>query len=569
MCQIKTHAGQPASERRCDCDTSAARRLRRHNATAIAVFSDQATPLMDRSEAEPVIEEVDVEKLTMQTIESIANDVQTIKKFMDDHNSGNYTEPTTITLEDGTEHEISRRTRYTELAAIAEKQTIKLGDTINQLVEYRTGITDASIAEVNKAEKERLEKQLIEILAAKASIDSYKAETWPAFTDETGKTFNSDTMCYRAMKADNPDALAYYDRCKQHNETGTQYQANLNKAFRGKDDETIKLTAMKRAELIKVLSEMREIGGTIKVADNSSKPAIKVLQEVEQVYPRAWVEASNQDTAFRAKTTVSRAHYSGGSFQDSYKVSDKRSMQTKDKDWVPDPLNRYQAGEWIKTDENGDWTDPATGAEYSTNPLSNEQGWIYTDLEYKYSYRNSVNNELVKPKGNGWKLKQIREETYDPATRTHATKLVELYARPVKERKRISSTLQPELTISGKGKDGYEVGLHEFAHRVENTKTVGVYIEALEEAHIKRRTTDEDGVQQKLQKIYAGKKEYGRPDNFADLYMGKEYSQGYREILSTGAESVFGDSFGGLIGLGNYKSDPEMKGLIVGLWASA
>ena len=92
----------------------------------------------------------------------------------------------------------------------------------------------------------------------------------------------------------------------------------------------------------------------------------------------------------------------------------------------------------------------------------------------------------------------------------------------------------------------------------------------MEEAFLKRRTTDPTtGERENLQTIYKGTKERGRPDNFVNLYMGKEYSDGSREVLSTGAEAVFHGSFGSLVGLGRQKADPEMKKFIIGLWASA
>lgn len=567
MCQIKKYENEPAGERRCNCDTSTARRLRRHNAAAISAFSDQVTPLMDHSKEEPILEEVDMDKLTMSTIRSITDDIKILKDVMFKRLGRD--EVITIILEDGTEHSISNRTLPFEIAAIAEKQTVKLGDTINQLVEYRTGITDESIVECDTEERARVLKSFEERVAEKEAILKFKQETWPSIVDENGKYQSSDRAFYLDYKVGNEVALAYKTRCDESNELSAIHDVEKNLTEKGKNPKSLEMTAAKREELLNVLREMRELGGTIAVADNSSKVAVKILREVEKVYPSDWVAASNQDEALRAKTTVGRAHYSGGAYQDEYKVSNKMTMVTTDNDWEPNPLNRYESGEWIKIDNNSSWEDPNTKIIYESNASEGNATWVHSELEYRYSHKDSTTGILIKPKGRNWKLTTIQENAWNYDTKNYENKLVELYARPVSTRNLVSSTAQPELTISGKGEIGYGIGLHEFAHRVENTKTVGAYIESVEEAHIKRRTTDENGVQQKLQKIYVGKKEYARPDNFVDLYMGKEYSQGYREILSTGAEAVFSDSFGGLIGLGRYKSDPEMKGLIVGLWASA
>jgi hypothetical protein len=50
--------------------------------------------------------------------------------------------------------------------------------------------------------------------------------------------------------------------------------------------------------------------------------------------------------------------------------------------------------------------------------------------------------------------------------------------------------------------------------------------------------------------------------------MGKEYTDGYREVLSMGMEAIFSGSQGSLIGLGNFKPDPDMKNFIIGLLAT-
>jgi hypothetical protein len=128
---------------------------------------------------------------------------------------------------------------------------------------------------------------------------------------------------------------------------------------------------------------------------------------------------------------------------------------------------------------------------------------------------------------------------------------------------------------SGQTQAAKNVALHELAHRIEASPKVGRYITTMEEQFLTSRTTDKDtGVRESLVQIYPRSKEYGRKDDFTDLYMGKEYPTDhsgtrYREVLSTGAEAVFGTSFGNLAGLGRKKPDQDMRNFIIGLWASA
>lgn len=58
-----------------------------------------------------------------------------------------------------------------------------------------------------------------------------------------------------------------------------------------------------------------------------------------------------------------------------------------------------------------------------------------------------------------------------------------------------------------------------------------------------------------------------RPDSFINHYMGKIYDHPATEIMSMGMEAVFTRTQGGLPGVGNSVSDPEMRNFVLGILA--
>lgn len=96
-------------------------------------------------------------------------------------------------------------------------------------------------------------------------------------------------------------------------------------------------------------------------------------------------------------------------------------------------------------------------------------------------------------------------------------------------------------------------------------------IMGLEGEFLRRRTSFPDPanssgpmLREKPAPIYGGSGEMARPDHFAEVYMGKEYPDGYTEVLSMGMESLFAGSYGGLIGVNSHRADPEMRNFILG-----
>lgn len=569
--------------RRCTgSDSSEKRRARRYNSKALAGYGVSYNSTLVQ-EIEEVLESVETTTTpTLEGIKSKVSEMELLKELVANLADPYLPEirakyPIHVLLEDGRSiyaehpsiikvlptHELDETqpesfvNSLEEFLGVIEENTRKIGNDINQLVEAESGITVDMIRNAGE------DVSILEVELTKAK-EKYNNQT--ELIKELATRKGALTV-YSPELRDDPEYKTLYDKWEESREEVTTRQAALNKVMTRGSEEALALVSKQRETLIKVLQDIRPLGGTLVVDSGSVKARVKQLEEAVSIYPTAWIEESNDREPPVVKTASRRAHYSDGIWQDKYEFRPVSRKLHKEVDWQPDPNNKYEIltikmPDEIKMGEK--WLNPNDGKEYERDDYG--PIWITTSVEYA-SFYNGTNREIA-PKGRGWTKIILKEKGYNGGEieimeRTNWYKIS-------KRRVRTESHLKPELTISGKGERAHETALHEYAHRIESTKKIGRYIQNIEEAFIKRRTTNsETGEQEKLQRIYQGKKELARPDNFVDLYMGKQYNDGYREILSTGAESVFGSNYGSLIGLGGKKADLEMKDLIVGLWASA
>jgi hypothetical protein len=109
------------------------------------------------------------------------------------------------------------------------------------------------------------------------------------------------------------------------------------------------------------------------------------------------------------------------------------------------------------------------------------------------------------------------------------------------------------INLSGTGVEGRRrVAFHEMGHRFED-RYPGII--KLEKQFYDRRTAGES-----LKWLGPGYKtsEVTRKDNFLSPYMGKEYADGYHELLSMGLESLYTGSY-------DLAKDPDFYDFILGL----
>ncbi len=607
--------------RRCASDNSEARRARRNNARLLTQY--KTSPTSPTSPDYRIAEPEEIENLnlvslnqteqpaqlvTIESIQAQAEEIQALQEivsFNSTHTNWTGEFPKKVELADGTKvyafnpmniviinpdeeddqdlanERIVNRPNLTwgqstmYLTDLCERLTLQIGHDVNQLVTEQTGIKDEDIAAISKEA----------IGESEARFNSLVAEEDSLRQEEILYAHSKDKM-YRELRNDGDEhALELWKRHAELTQEIIEARTILSVCLKEASGKTQELLEKKQKTLVDVLAKIRPLGGTLEVSEKSSKPAAKILQEALAVYPTAWIEASNAKESPLIKKTTSRAHYSDGAWQQSYVIKHIITNDRKDLDWKPNPLEKYSVSyekieaKWRDTDKNEayyEWTDE-NGNLTHTMTKADQSLWKHTSVEYYSSIYNATPDK--KPKGNGWQRAVHVDTIVENGIVVEREKT--MWWRPVKRRTPVEGWSQAEITVSGTGEKARSVALHEFAHRTESTKKIGYYIQQVEEAFLRRRTTqvrtivNGDGkeitapLREDLQRIYDGKKEYGRPDNFTDLYMGKEYQDGYREVLSTGAEAIFSNSFGSLIGLAKRKADYEMKDLIVGFWASA
>lgn len=123
--------------------------------------------------------------------------------------------------------------------------------------------------------------------------------------------------------------------------------------------------------------------------------------------------------------------------------------------------------------------------------------------------------------------------------------------------------LSPEMEKSHK-QDESATWIHEMTHRMEHAHEI--FFVKMEETFLIRRTSV-NGVREKS--AGSGPELIIYEDAFARKYMGREYAKPNSwEVLTVGAESIFGAQNGGLIGVGDYKSDEDARRFILGAWAT-
>lgn len=347
------------------------------------------------------------------------------------------------------------------------------------------------------------------------------------------------------------------DAKKAANRESMDAHLKVQEIIAGKDAETIALMDKIAEGNRKAIAEVRAVGNEPVQFRNTIRGGQGEVNSfnsiVAETFPDDWVKKSNElgNLALkRAPKNNGRAHY----ISVRENAPEYRSfMRSK-----PDPGDDRFEGWTEKLDENG-------------NPTGHWHG-LKRDFVELRNHRNYKKYDGDVPKGTGWKRGNAmgnRGNLIPGWVRDNATDL--------KYQKSLSAP-EAEITMYvGQGpQETRRVVTHEFSHRVEDANR---HIPMLEEGFLASRTTLENGKREPL-KVYkkgalvgtvafnSGKYEVTREDNFVDPYMGKEYTDYSREVLSMGSEAVFSGSRGGLVGIGASKSDPQMRNWILGVYAT-
>lgn len=546
-------------QRRCPCDTSEARRLRRQNSAA----RNEYAVLVEESVEPKTLPAVEVTE--PYTTESIQAEMASLHTLAAEMKAQNADSNAIMLAYDKKLNDIGAGVEYlaeTKYGALTDKELVSA-------VEMATLKAEAAAVECRNELRNNLELANIEESRLREELSVHAdRETHPIMRERFAVWEEKDPEKYAALQA--------------KIEEGRELQKTMHS---GPGRIRIEINAA-RKELLEqrneaMLSALKEVGvvfadpQSVEYSDDSHADAVKSLKNALPFYPQAWVNASNASNRvrpLRIKRSKGRAHYSSSRGQNTFTYRTEAWIVQKPKDWQPDPHERADS-EYIDMKGQNEWIDPKSGTVHE-NWFGNEKSSAWVCVSYDYAPLGSA------PKGKVWEKVEHYEEKYVPNEGMVRTgNLVTRYRKPVTNRSMASTTYKAELTVTKDsevyvGNDaGMRVALHEFAHRVEATTQV---VTAYEEAFLKRRAghlnpdSSSSVEPEKLTKIYAGKKEVGFKDNFPSHYMGKVYADSsYREIFSMGMESLFAGTNGALAGLGNHKADADYKKFILGVLASS
>jgi hypothetical protein len=598
MCRDNDHGG-----RRCPHDTSEARRLRRHNATAKSTYSEQLHPkFISATDVTYSIEEI-----TGPTIETVKVSIAELDDLREQHKAldlGGYTKKEFFTTINGEEQVWDTRHQAIQALLVAQEQkVVEIGGQVEAIADQRTGISELAVREYTETRGKELNDAIDALQNDPVYSEQYNAslKITTGIVDEIvakyGQPDGEDhsmkmpdliyTLRYKYAPDDEGvrEVLARYDESKKNSQNFAQARYDLLFALRqeasqllgtgSQHPEILKLVKAKADSYKEVLGEIRPLGGELKVTDTSHKAKLAVLNSVLDIYPTDWIEASNEGNDLRIKITAGRAHYSSRAYQNVKKNRTHRRMVEMPIGFVPDPTNPEEM-DMIKV-EGDEWTDEI-GHKYTSYYGLEEGKEYWMKPQWQQFYPGSFRSKNGVPAGPGWR--EIQVSTYvgrnEDGTSNYEMKTG--WQKPIISRETVESVATAEITIGGndasiysggvKGSTGHATAIHEFAHRVEATDKTG-FIPKMEERFLQRRTTDASGEREKLVRLYRGKKELARPDNFPSAYMGKIYDDLHREVLSMGAEAIFSGRHGALQGGGSTPQDPDMRKFILGLFAAA
>lgn len=554
-----TSGGTQRMNRRCPCDTSEARRLRRQNSAAKESYAALATEPVEAKVLPPVV------PAEPFTAESIQSDIATLGTLAAELRASGAGSDEVLAAYDSKINSIGAGIEYLAEEKYGAPKDDELRDAVEEAsvqAEKEAGIRRAAgynLIHSVEAEEEQLRGEL------SVHADSM---THPIMKERHAVWAEKDPEKFAAWKAKDMEGRAAYKDITGNPEKIREAIDVVRRPLLEKRNE-----AMQQA--------LRDVGvefanpETVKFSEDSHADAVKSLKNALSYFPQSWVDASNaqqQSRELRIKRSKGRAHYSAASGQNTFTTKTVAFIVQKPKDWEPDPHDR-QGSEYISLEGANEWVDPRSGVVHENWNYSQKEdvrGWV--SVSYTYHKGEGV------PKGNWEKVEHYEENYVSGQGMVRTGNLITRYRKPKLRRGRASTTYKAELTVSKDGHafvgkdEGMRVAMHEFAHRVEHTTPI---VTAYEDAFLKRRAghlPSPDGspvTPEKLTSIYSGRTEMGFKDNFPSHYMGKVYNADYREILSMGMESLFAGTNGGLAGMGNHKADADYKKFILGVLASS
>lgn len=414
---------------------------------------------------------------------------------------------------------------------------LAVGDQVAERAEMHAGITGEAVRESYQAR----EAAAAEELAAATVLTEAGHKRWLRAVRLNMVTADDDPrkLEYEA------DVLAKQDaNVALMESTGINVkQTHLWDIQNLRDTETRDDLAKLSAGYSQALAEIRETGGQMIWDSRSSDDATTAFDEASSVYPSEWIARSNIREAPIASVSAERAHYT----QSVGQISPRVIQPTR-------PTLREESRPPVDT----------AVSTYVLDPDGPRQGTRVTYQKTSWDIAEDVPSADPAPAGDGWQRFDIDDER--GWRRVSQPYVIEemTHAPEIRTNHDPASGPTAGRTLPGRS-NTFAVSVHELSHRMEHSVSG---LKEMEEDFLVRRTTT-GGQRDELVELYEGSGEYARPDNFVSGYMGKDYSTGFREVLSCGTQGIFGGDYGGLVGVGKDHPDPEYRSFILGALACA
>ena len=380
----------------------------------------------------------------------------------------------------------------------------------------------------------------------------------------------------------------YMEKTEDLNEIVRKYNQIMEEVDKTNNDRFYKENKKLASAYQQVISGIRPIGGEVKFEDNDSdKDFIGVMKDtVAAHYPSEWLQKHN-DEIEPVKFLVSdnRPHYAPVAFSETVDGIEKYKPTATTLTVNPTFAQKLNP---LFNDSNINFV-KATGKAYGIDGNTNVNIFHFSgDEEEAYDERFDGNFEDWKKQSSEpleYKVAildpkifarldspKTEEEGYDQLMKTR-------WVRKVVTTKKIEKRLTGFLPMSDEEKknkkivnpDYHEaVAYHEFGHRMEEILPNKI-LPRQEKAFLKRRTNKtEENFHNNLINITLGLQEYAHEGGFVDKYVGRDYfTNNNYEVFTTGIESLYSGSYGGLVGNGiTTKPDPDHRNFILGILAT-
>jgi hypothetical protein len=523
--------GKDQGNRRCPHDTSEARKRRRRAAQGQALYQENI-PI------DPESRKVSIDTLNPKSIKELKKEAQFIGALL--HAPVNK------------DPEIQAK-----IDAQNELLVTRLGIQLAHEAEKRANFSLAGFEkeyETSSPEFQKISEEIrpLRKLHVDALFACYKAEGKFASNDPAFVVDEEEVARLRTIYA---EADAEFKKVNPLYQEQVELDKNRKEALVA--TETNKLAQAYRS----VIADIRPLGGKLTEHALSSNDAKKTFTEtVGKDYPSDWIQASNKGEPMIMITADGRPSYSP---VHTVEGEDAKGLKPHFEyvDMVGKAKDIRETARLLS--EDGD------KAEIAGSPfeLQDNNAGVLLSLRFPHRIPLDPKTDPVDTKGNpvgeGWKYGHVINDKFE----VDGTK--QWYRSSFTGNGQIAALVISDSSNPKARPHAY----HEAIHRFEAIIPNGAMTRA-ETAFLNRRTAN-NGNPPKLKFMAPASNlieaELISEGGFASQYIGKVYiNQQSKEVLSVGSESLFGGTYGGLLGLDQKHSpDRDHRGFVLGMFASA